>query len=138
MLALAYIKTHPDTPYKSGNLKNKALQVRKVAPYQYDIYIDVRDDPDPGDTRGVAPYQKYLNEYPHHVRRKKSNDPNVPDEFIISDKPNKHYQWWEKMRVNVAAYLQTFISDGYNGKKISSEMRRMNKIIEEQQNGGKA
>ena len=122
MLALAYIKVHRDTPYDTGNLKLKSLQLRRLGPYQYEIYIDL----------DIAPYQKYLNEYPHHVRRKKNDDPNAPDEFIVSDKPNKHYQWWEQMRVNVAYYLQSFISDGYDSKKIGKEMRRLNKIVQEQ------
>lgn len=125
-LAAAYIKAHPDTPYKSGNLKRNSLQVRKVAPYEYEIYIDI----------GIAPYQVYLNEYEHHAHRKKSNDPNVPDRIVVSDKPNKHYQWWEKMRVEVAQYLQGFISNGYDKDGIDTEMRRLEKIIE-QQIGGK-
>lgn len=117
-LAAAYIKTHPDTPYDTGNLKFNSLQVRKVAPYEYEIYIDV----------DIAPYQVYLNE------RQKTR----------GGHSNRHYQWWEKMRVEVAEYLQQFITDGYDKDGINAEMRRMNKIIKQQtaaldaaKNGGK-
>lgn len=108
-LAAAYIKTHPSTPYDTGNLKFNSLQVRKVAPYEYEIYIDV----------DIAPYQEYLNE------RQQTR----------GGHSNSHYQWWEKMRVEVARYLQQFIADGYDKDGIDAELRRMNKIIE-QQNGG--
>ena len=109
-LAAAFIKTHPDTPYDTGNLKLKSLQVRKVAPYEYEIYIDL----------DIAPYQTYLNEY----------------QQTRSGNANKHHQWWEKMRIEVAEYLQQFVSEGYDKDGISAEMRRMNKIIKQQEKNG--
>ena len=51
-LALAFIRTHPDTPYDTGNLKLNALQMRKVDAYNYEIFIEI----------DIAPYQRYLNE----------------------------------------------------------------------------
>lgn len=102
-LAMAYIKAHPDTPYDTGNLKLNALQVRKVAPYQYEIYIDL----------GIAPYQEYLNE-----------------RDSLRGRPNRHHEWWEKMRVNVAKYLQTFIANGYDGDGIEDEIIKLNSIYE--------
>ena len=118
-LAAAYIKAHPSTPYDTGNLKFNSLLVRKVAPYEYEIYIDI----------GIAPYLEYL------IERQQTRGGNK----------NRHYQWWEQMRVEVAQYLQGFISNGYDKDAISAEMRRMNKIIKQQmaetgisaENGGK-
>lgn len=112
MLALAYIKTHPDTPYDTGNLKFDSLQLRKVAPYQYEIYISL----------DIAPYQEYLNER----------------QTVGNGKRNRHYEWWEKMRVNVAEYLHQFVVGDYDGAAVSKELRRLTKEIERQQNGGKA
>lgn len=112
MLALAYIKTHPDTPYDTGNLKFDSLQLRKVAPYQYEIYISL----------DIAPYQEYLNER----------------QTVGNGKRNRHYEWWEKMRVNVAEYLHQFVVGDYDGAAVSMELRRLTKEIERQQNGGKA
>ena len=94
-LALAYIRTHPDTPYDTGNLKFKSLNVRKVAPYQYEIYIEL----------DIAPYQVYLNER----------------ERTRGGHSNRHYQWWEAMRVRVAEYLAELIGDGFDEARIKSE-----------------
>lgn len=111
MLALAYIKVHRDTPYDTGNLKFKALQLRRLGPYQYEIYIDL----------DIAPYQVYLNER----------------QAYESGKRNRHYEWWEQMRVNVARYLHKFVVGEYDGAALDKELRRMTEIIDKQENGGK-
>lgn len=110
-LALAFIRTHPDTPYDTGNLKLSALQLRKIAPYQYEIYISI----------DIAPYQEYLNE--------RENVGNTSHR-------NRHHHWWEKMRVNVSEYLLKIISNGYNDKAVSDELAMFEKILRDQENGG--
>lgn len=109
-LALAFIRTHPDTPYDTGNLKFNALQMRKVDAYNYEIFIEI----------DIAPYQRYLNEN---------------DTVGGTSHRNRHQHWWEKMRVNVAEYLLKLVGDGYSDKIVDEELERFNKIIE--QNGGK-
>lgn len=109
-LALAFIRTHPDTPYDTGNLKLNALQMRKVDAYNYEIFIEI----------DIAPYQRYLNEN---------------DTVGGTSHRNRHQHWWEKMRVNVAEYLLKLVGDGYSDKIVDEELERFNKIIE--QNGGK-
>ena len=108
-LALAFIRTHPDTPYDTGNLKLNALQMRKVDAYNYEIFIEI----------DIAPYQRYLNEN---------------DTVGGTSHRNRHQHWWEKMRVNVAEYLLKLVGDGYSDKIVDEELERFNKIIE--QNGG--
>ena len=108
MLARAYIAAHSDTPRDTGNLA-ASVYVRKVTAYQYEIYIDL----------DRAPYQEYLNDRPN----------------TRNGSPNKHYQWWEKMRVNVARYLQELIIGGYNGDAIDKEMEKMGKILSEKYGG---
>lgn len=108
-LALAFIRTHPDTPYDTGNLKLNALQMRKVDAYNYEIFIEI----------DIAPYQRYLNEN---------------DTVGGTSHRNRHQHWWEKMRVNVAEYLLKIVGDGYSDKIVDEELERFNKIIE--QNGG--
>lgn len=110
-LALAFIRTHPDTPYDTGNLKLNALQMRKVDAYNYEIFIEI----------DIAPYQRYLNEN---------------DTVGGTSHRNRHQHWWEKMRVNVAEYLLKLVGDGYSDKIVDEELDRFNKIIE--QYGGKA
>lgn len=111
-LALAYIRTHPDTPYDTGNLKLNALQMRKVGAYNYEIFIEI----------DIAPYQRYLNEN---------------DTVGGTSRRNRHQHWWEKMRVNVAYYLAGIISTGYNEKTVSDELAAFEKILKDQKNGGK-
>lgn len=108
-LALAFIRTHPDTPYDTGNLKLNALQMRKVGAYDYEIFIEI----------DIAPYQRYLNER---------------ETVGVTSHRNRHQHWWEKMRVNVAEYLLGLVGDGYSDKIVDEELERFNKIIE--QNGG--
>ena len=108
-LALAFIRTHPDTPYDTGNLKLNALQMRKVDAYNYEIFIEI----------DIAPYQRYLNER---------------ETVGGTSHRNRHQHWWEKMRVNVAEYLLGLVGDGYSDKIVDEELERFNKIIE--QNGG--
>ena len=108
-LALAFIRTHPDTPYDTGNLKLNALQMRKVGAYDYEIFIEI----------DIAPYQRYLNER---------------ETVGGTSHRNRHQHWWEKMRVNVAEYLLQIVGDGYSDKIVDEELERFNKIIE--QNGG--
>jgi hypothetical protein len=108
-LALAFIRTHPDTPYDTGNLKLNALQMRKVGDYDYEIFIEI----------DIAPYQRYLNER---------------ETVGGTSHRNRHQHWWEKMRVNVAEYLLGLVGDGYSDKIVDEELERFNKIIE--QNGG--
>ena len=108
-LALAFIRTHPDTPYDTGNPKLNALQMRKVDAYNYEIFIEI----------DIAPYQRYLNEN---------------DTVGGTSHRNRHQHWWEKMRVNVAEYLLGLVGDGYSDKTVDEELERFNKIIE--QNGG--
>lgn len=108
-LALAFIRTHPDTPYDTGNLKLNALQMRKVDAYNYEIFIEI----------DIAPYQRYLNER---------------ETVGGTSHRNRHQHWWEKMRVNVAEYLLKLVGDGYSDKIVDEELERFNKIIE--QNGG--
>ena len=112
-LALAYIKVHRDTPYDTGNLKLNSLQMRKVDAYNYEIFIDI----------DIAPYQKYLNER---------------DTVGGTSHRNRHQHWWEKMRVNVAYYLSGIISEGYDEKTVSNELAAFEKILKEQENGGKS
>lgn len=119
-LALAFIRTHPDTPYDTGNLKLSAMQLRKVSPYHYEIYISL----------DIAPYQEYLNEYLNiPIKVKKAGSEDGVEKYETRYYRNKHYQWWEKMKVEVAQYLQRFISDSEGMK---SEMERMQKIIDAQ------
>lgn len=106
-LAMAYIRTHPSTPYDTGNLKLNALQMEKVAPYVYKIYIDL----------DIAPYQRVLNDV----------------ERFDSGRRNRHFQWWEKMRVNVAQYLATFAEKG--AESVEKELAEKLKEIEKM-NGG--
>lgn len=105
-LALAFIRTHPDTPYDTGNLKLNALQMRKVDAYNYEIFIEI----------DIAPYQRYLNEN---------------DTVGGTSHRNRHQHWWEKMRVNVAEYLLKLVGDGYSDKIVDEELERFNKIIEQ-------
>lgn len=105
-LALAFIRTHPDTPYDTGNLKLNALQMRKVGDYDYEIFIEI----------DVAPYQRYLNER---------------ETVGGTSHRNRHQHWWEKMRVNVAEYLLKLVGDGYSDKIVDEELERFNKIIEQ-------
>ena len=105
-LALAFIRTHPDTPYDTGNLKLNALQMRKVDAYNYEIFIEI----------DIAPYQRYLNER---------------DTVGGTSHRNRHQHWWEKMRVNVAEYLLGLVGDGYSDKIVDEELERFNKIIEQ-------
>ena len=105
-LALAFIRTHPDTPYDTGNLKLNALQMRKVGDYNYEIFIEI----------DIAPYQRYLNEN---------------DTVGGTSHRNRHQHWWEKMRVNVAEYLLGLVGDGYSDKIVDEELERFNKIIEQ-------
>ena len=105
-LALAFIRTHPDTPYDTGNLKLNALQMRKVGDYDYEIFIEI----------DIAPYQRYLNER---------------DTVGGTSHRNRHQHWWEKMRVNVAEYLLKLVGDGYSDKIVDEELERFNKIIEQ-------
>jgi hypothetical protein len=105
-LALAFIRTHPDTPYDTGNLKLNALQMRKVGDYNYEIFIEI----------DIAPYQRYLNEH---------------DTVGGTSHRNRHQHWWEKMRVNVAEYLLKIVGDGYSDKIVDEELERFNKIIEQ-------
>lgn len=105
-LALAFIRTHPDTPYDTGNLKLNALQMRKVDAYNYEIFIEI----------DIAPYQRYLNER---------------DTVGGTSHRNRHQHWWEKMRVNVAEYLLGLVGDGYSDKIVDEEFERFNKIIEQ-------
>lgn len=105
-LALAFIRTHPDTPYDTGNLKLNALQMRKVDAYNYEIFIEI----------DIAPYQRYLNER---------------ETVGGTSHRNRHQHWWEKMRVNVAEYLLGLVGDGYSDKIVDEELERFNKIIEQ-------
>lgn len=105
-LALAFIRTHPDTPYDTGNLKLNALQMRKVDAYNYEIFIEI----------DIAPYQRYLNER---------------ETVGGTSHRNRHQHWWEKMRVNVAEYLLKLVGDGYSDKIVDEELERFNKIIEQ-------
>ena len=105
-LALAFIRTHPDTPYDTGNLKLNALQMRKVDAYNYEIFIEI----------DIAPYQRYLNER---------------DTVGGTSHRNRHQHWWEKMRVSVAEYLLGLVGDGYSDKIVDEELERFNKIIEQ-------
>ena len=105
-LALAFIRTHPDTPYDTGNLKLNALQMRKVDDYNYEIFIEI----------DIAPYQRYLNER---------------ETVGGTSHRNRHQHWWEKMRVNVAEYLLGLVGDGYSDKIVDEELERFNKIIEQ-------
>lgn len=105
-LALAFIRTHPDTPYDTGNLKFNALQMRKVDAYNYEIFIEI----------DIAPYQRYLNER---------------ETVGGTSHRNRHQHWWEKMRVNVAEYLLGLVGDGYSDKIVDEEFERFNKIIEQ-------
>ena len=105
-LALAFIRTHPDTPYDTGNLKLNALQMRKVDAYNYEIFIEI----------DIAPYQRYLNER---------------ETVGGTSHRNRHQHWWEKMRVNVAEYLLGLVGDGYSDKIVDEEFERFNKIIEQ-------
>lgn len=105
-LALAFIRTHPDTPYDTGNLKLNALQMRKVDAYNYEIFIEI----------DIAPYQRYLNER---------------DTVGGTSHRNRHQHWWEKMRVNVAEYLLGLVGDGYSDKIVDEELERFDKIIEQ-------
>lgn len=105
-LALAFIRTHPDTPYDTGNLKLNALQMRKVGAYNYEIFIEI----------DIAPYQRYLNER---------------DTVGGTPHRNRHQHWWEKMRVNVAEYLLGLVGDGYSDKIVDEELERFNKIIDQ-------
>lgn len=105
-LALAFIRTHPDTPYDTGNLKLNALQMRKVDAYNYEIFIEI----------DIAPYQRYLNER---------------DTVGGTSHRNRHQHWWEKMRVSVAEYLLGLVGDGYSDKIVDEEFERFNKIIEQ-------
>ena len=119
-LALAFIRTHPDTPYDLGNLKYNSLMCEKTGEYEYSIFIDLE----------IAPYQRYLNDYENiPIRVKKAGSEDGVEEYETRYYRNKHYQWWEKMKVEVAQYLQRFISDS-DGMK--SEMDRMQKIIDAQ------
>lgn len=110
-LALAYIKTHPDTPYDTGNLKINALQMRKVGAFNYEIFIEI----------DIAPYQTYLNER---------------ETVGGTSHRNRHWHWWEKMRVNVSEYLLKIISNGYNDKTVSDELAMFEKMLRDQENGG--
>lgn len=105
-LALAFIRTHPDTPYDTGNLKLNALQMRKVDAYNYEIFIEI----------DIAPYQRYLNER---------------ETVGGTSHRNRHQHWWEKMRVNVAEYLLGLVGDGYSDKIVDEELERFDKIIEQ-------
>lgn len=105
-LALAFIRTHPDTPYDTGNLKLNALQMRKVDAYNYEIFIEI----------DIAPYQRYLNER---------------DTVGGTSHRNRHQHWWEKMRVSVAEYLLGLVGDGYSDKIVDEELERFDKIIEQ-------
>ena len=105
-LALAFIRTHQDTPYDTGNLKLNALQMRKVDAYNYEIFIEI----------DIAPYQRYLNER---------------ETVGGTSHRNRHQHWWEKMRVSVAEYLLGLVGDGYSDKIVDEELERFNKIIEQ-------
>ena len=119
-LALAFIRTHPDTPYEWGNLKYGSLKCEKTGEYEYSIFIDLE----------IAPYQVYLNEYRNiPIKVKKAGSEEGVEEYETRYYRNKHYQWWDKMKVEVAKYLQRFISDSEGMK---SEMERMQKIIDAQ------